>query len=202
MTHFRSLTSFISSKKKWVFGIGLSKTATTSLNDALEILGYRPIHLPPINRFDGHGQAQLAWPWWMNKFDAATDLSVAIMHQKLKKAFPNAKFIYTTRNIDAWLDSCRRHFTEELAAKRVEQKNFWVLELSKYFYGHLTYDEQSFKEAYERHDAEVRDSFNSEDLMIWDFTKEPTWDGICRFLDKPLPSVDFPKSNVGRRIIF
>lgn len=115
-------------KKPYVFGIGLSRTGTTSLNSALGILGFRSFHLPPITRIDGD-DCSFVWPWWMNKYDAATDLTVAAVFRDLNRRFPNAKFIYTTRDIDNWLISCEKHHSLNLLEMRVRQKNFHILEI-------------------------------------------------------------------------
>ena len=53
--------------RPFVFGIGLSKTGTTSLNDALEILGYAAFHLPPITSVTRAGGIEMKWPWWVYK---------------------------------------------------------------------------------------------------------------------------------------
>ena len=47
-----------------IFGIGLSKTGTSSLSEALEILGYSTVHFPST-------LSEIAY------YDAATDSTVA-----------------------------------------------------------------------------------------------------------------------------
>ena len=47
-----------------IFGIGLSKTGTSSLSEALEILGYSTVHFP-------RSLSEIAY------YDAATDSTVA-----------------------------------------------------------------------------------------------------------------------------
>ena len=55
-----------------IFGVGLPKTGTTSLSEALRILGYTSIHYP--TSFDQ-----------IKEFDSATDSFVAINYKKLDK---------------------------------------------------------------------------------------------------------------------
>jgi hypothetical protein len=186
-------------KRAFVFCVGLSKTGTTSLNDALDILGYNAIHLPPITKVDGKGEIGFDWPWWISKYDAATDLTVAVHYRKLKETFPNSKFIYTQRPEEAWLDSCSRHFTHELAATRVKQKLFFLLELTQAFYGSFLFDRDSYSKAYQKHEKEVLEFFDGDpNFMNFSLTQTPDWGPLCAFLGKPIPTLPFPASNRGR----
>ena len=190
---------YIPKNRPYVFGIGLSKTGTTSLNDALKILGFRAEHLPPSTRVDAQGKIILDWPWWLSKSNAATDLSIAAVFEELRALFPNARFIYTPRDLDKWLDSCRRHFTHELAARRVAQKNFHLMELSQAFYGSFLYDEDLYRAAYERHDQAVRTAFSGDPAFLeYNLISSADWAPLCEFLDLPVPDLPFPKSNKGR----
>ena len=74
-----------------VFGIGLSKTGTTSLSAALAILGYRSKHFPKDEDFA--------------RYDAFSDITVAMKFKTLDRFFPGSQFIYTVRDEPAWLAS-------------------------------------------------------------------------------------------------
>lgn len=196
---FYQYLGYVPKKRPYVFGIGLSKTGTTSLNDALNILGFRAEHLPPCAHVGAQGKISLDWPWWLSKSNAATDLTVAAVFEDLRDMFPNARFIYTPRNLDKWLDSCRRHFSHELAARRVEQKNFHLMELTHAFYGSYLYDEELYREAYLRHDHAVQKAFAGDNAFLeFDLTDNPSWDPLCEFLKLPIPDQPFPQSNKGR----
>lgn len=189
-------------QKAWVFNIGLSKTGTTSLNDALNVLGYNAYHLPPITRSEPRpgGKIDLEWTWWVHRYDALTDLSVAAVWRELDARYPNAKFIYTHRNIDKWLDSCRRHFTDALHQARIDQGQTYLNDLRIAFYGAESYDSDAFRAAYEAHDAAVRSHFSGrEDFFEYDLTSGAGWGPLCDFLGKPVPDTPFPASNVGQR---
>lgn len=186
--------------RAFVFGIGLSKTGTTSLNDALEILGYDAFHLPPVTHVDAEGQIHSRWPWWVYKYNALTDLTISVLHAELRETFPNARFIYTRRPIDPWLDSCRRHFTVELGEKRIEQDQVYLNTLCDAFYGSHVYDEPSYRAAYLKHDEEVMALHGGRsDFMLYDLTQNEGWEPLCDFLGKPVPDAPFPMSNKGRK---
>lgn len=187
-------------KRAFVFGIGLSKTGTTSLNDALEILGYNAFHLPPIAHLDTKGHFHSRWPWWMYKYDALTDLTVSVLHAELRDTFPNARFIYTRRPLEAWLDSCRRHFTPKLSQIRIAQNQIHLNDMCDAVYGNHIYDEPGYRAAYLKHDAEVMALHGGRsNFMLYDLTQGEGWGPLCSFLDKPVPDAPFPVSNKGRK---
>ena len=187
-------------KRPFVFGIGLSKTGTTSLNDALEILGYSAFHLPPIAHLDAQGKFHSRWPWWVYKYNALTDLTVSVLHAELRETFPNAQFIYTRRPLDPWLDSCRRHFTADLSQKRIVQDQVHLNDLCDAVYGYHIYDEPGYRNAYLKHDAEVMALHGGQpNFMVYDLTQGDGWAPLCDFLGKPVPDIDFPASNKGRK---
>ena len=76
-----------------IFGIGLSRTGTTSLTLALSELGLHAYHFP-------RGREVI------DSVDAATDTPVAAWYQDLDAAYPDSKFILTLRHRPEWLDSC------------------------------------------------------------------------------------------------
>lgn len=187
--------------RSFVFGIGLSKTGTTSLNDALGMLGYNAFHLPPITHVTPHGKIVGRWPWWVYKYDALTDMTVSVLHAELRETFPNARFIYTRRPIDPWLDSCKRHFTAELGQTRIEQGQVYLNELCDAFYGSHVYDEDAYRETYLRFDKDVMESYSGQDnFLLYDLTQtKDRWGPLCDFLGQPVPDAPFPMSNKGRK---
>lgn len=184
-------------ERRIVFGVGVSKTATTSLAEALRILGYKVFDNPPIVKVH-EGSLEMEWPWWVRDGDAMTDLSVAAVTHKLVELFPNALFIYTSRAMEPWLRSCRSHFTPELAEARIKQGSGWMNQLSEAFYGSATFDDADmFRQAYISHEERVHRIVPRNRLLSVDLTKSPRWDEICEFLGKPVPETAFPHSNIG-----
>ena len=100
-------------QKMKLFGLGLSKTGTTSLSSAFEILGFKSLHTPPIIN-SKNGEINFQWPWWLSKYDAMADLPVPYYYQYFDATYPNAKFILTVRDEAAWLRSCENHFDKKL----------------------------------------------------------------------------------------
>ena len=191
---------YLPRRRPFVFGIGLSRTGTTTLNDALRILGHRAYHLPPITRVEpGTGSIRLDWPWWMSRFDAATDMTVAVLFRELDATFPNARFVYTRRDRADWLDSCRRHFTEDLYRRKQALGHRHIIDVTRAFYGTPVFDEAAFAAAYDRHEAAVLAHFRGRRRFLdWALVESPGWQPLCRFLGRPAPAEPFPFSNRGR----
>lgn len=184
--------------KERIICIGLPKTATTSLCDALEVLGYRTFHYPPVARIE-NGECHLRWPWWMNKYDAIADNPVAALYRELHAKFPKAIFILSTREETAWLESCRKHFTLARAEAETRQGTFRVVQshaLNIHTLGANVFDPTTFIENYRRHAAEVRAYFKgNKHYFEIDIGAGQQWEHLCGILNKPVPSVDFPRSN-------
>lgn len=165
--------------KSKIFGIGLAKTGTTSLNDAFAILGIASIGCP----------TSIAS---IRRFDAATDGIVADQFEELDRVFPNSKFIYTVRDRDSWLRSYTRYRGRKLPASRAHQDKVERL------YGTTGTDRQVLLDSYERHDRHVREYFRDrpDDLLVMNICGgEADWESLCAFLGKPVPDVPFPASN-------
>lgn len=87
-----------------VFGVGLSKTATTSLTFALEILGFCTKHYPSLRYY----------PHWLRGIkkhvleedQAFSDITIIPFYKELDRKYPGSKFILTARDLDDWLESC------------------------------------------------------------------------------------------------
>ena len=85
-----------------IFGIGLCRTSTSSLSYALMQLGFKTWHAPAI--LDQNNFSNI-----VNKFDTLTDLwsVTSISYLDLYKSYPNAKYILTIRDTDAWSNSVK-----------------------------------------------------------------------------------------------
>lgn len=178
-----------------IFGIGLSKTGTSSLAHALEILGYRTKDYPGIERYVP-GDLACMDPALLASYDAFTDTPIPCFYRELDRAYPDARFILTVREREGWLKSCQKQFTEKLAAKQNEAHNRLFMDL----YGTTVFDAEKFAAGYERFVNGVMAYFaqRPRDLLVLDITGGEGWEKLCPFLGKPIPEQPFPKANVTR----
>jgi hypothetical protein len=193
-----------------IFGIGLSKTGTTSLAKALRCLGYRVSHYP-VAMVKHDGQEPSIDPTFISRFDALIDTPVSTLYKKLDILYPHSKFILTIRDSESWLRSCRKHFEKPAAYGKtrpdwwnVKEQGVWSDNSSDMVnswrlntYNTITFDEERFREAYDRHVTGVINNFKkrTNDLLIINICNGEGWETLCSFLDKPHPNKPFPFVN-------
>ena len=178
-----------------IFGIGLSKTGTTSLASALEMLGYRTRDYPGLTRYESGNLASIE-AQVLEEHDALTDTPIPSFYRELDRRYPGAKFILTVRDMDGWLLSCKKQFTAKQAEKQNDAHNRLFMDL----YGTTVFDDALFRRGYQRFAGGVLDYFHERprDLLVLDVAAGQGWKELCGFLGKPLPGLPFPKSNVTR----
>jgi Sulfotransferase domain len=174
-----------------VFGLGLSRTGTTSLTEALNLLGFRARHYPSLHYFLG---CQISLKEReLQEYDALTDISVIPFYKQLDKRFPGAKFILTERSVDEWLDSCKRfhRFKPEYKPSREDR------DVRRAVYGTVIFNREKFRAAYVRHRNDVLAHFaeRPNDLLLMDITAGQRWETLCPFLDRSEPDAQFPRLN-------
>jgi hypothetical protein len=178
-----------------VFGIGLSRTATTSLADALSLLGYNAAHWTnPLTH-------QILSDTDFYLFDASTDCSVSPEFERLYYLYPNAKFVLTQRNLDDWARSFWAHHRKvswagDMASfrKSFEARPFTdsEIEFALYTQG------PDIRDSYRAFETRVRNFFADKPngkLLNLDIAAGDGWPQLCAFLDKAVPDAPFPKLN-------
>lgn len=176
-----------------VFGIGLSKTGTHTLTSALEALGYRAIHYPdPRAMLEGRFEDAL------RGFNAATDISVSAFFRELDAAYPGSRFILTTRDEGAWLESVEDHRARRDALPI--EANCPKAEIRRRLYRSARFDREVYRAALTRHARDVAGYFADRpgDLLLVDICARPAWEPICEFLRCPVPDLPFPHRNARR----
>jgi hypothetical protein len=167
-----------------IFGIGLSKTGTISLENVFYTLGYTSIHYPRPPLCPDLIEV-------MKKFDAGSDSSVAYSYKELDVAFPGSKFILTTRSLKSWLRSYKHFLSEDFQYVGDEiVVQVGLLRDTKF-------NKKTFRKGFIKHHFEVKEYFKNRpnDLLIVDFSKGDGWEKICKFLNKPISDIPFPYTN-------
>ncbi len=172
-----------------VIGVGFQKTGTTSLREALKILGYRVKDntgraLIPILKGNYDKVLRL-----LANYDAVEDTPWYMIYKELDELIPNSKFILTIRDQESWYKSVRRHIGDLRSANHE-----WIYGRGK---GLPKEDKENTIAVYNKHNQEVIDYFadRPDDLIVIDFTKGDRWDKICHLLGKEIPTIPFPHYN-------
>lgn len=182
--------------KPKIFIIGLSKTGTTSIGDALALLGYKRLGWKDIrSRHLVHTWANGDYDALIDQtryFDAFEDLPWPFMYRQMAEMYPDATFVLSLRKDEqTWLRSMRRHVG----------RGSW--QPYSYFYGTTEVDgnEEIVLQSYRNHTDSVRMYFQDQphryaELNIDD--GDMNWEVLCKFAQCPegrVPSLGFPRSN-------
>jgi hypothetical protein len=171
-----------------VFGIGATKTGTSSLGAAMERLGFRHLgwnaylaesyeqgNLKPVLRAATRYDAFEDLPW------GAGDL-----YAVLAERFPRARFVLTVRDTASWSISHERHYSpgSDIAER------LWIRD-----YG-ARRDELIAE--YECRNEAIRSYFadQPERLLVLDVCGGEGWAALCPFLGLRVPAEPFPVMNV------
>lgn len=188
---YKQCEYLIRKKRLKIFCVGLSRTGTTSLTKALSILGYKAEHFDAyLFRYsEGKLNPKLQYA---AKSDALSDTPVARFYQEMDAGYPHAKFILTVREMDKWLESCRKHFWPGRFDHRPD-----LNQLHRDLYDATEFDREKFEKGYNKHQEEVLTYFKNrkDDLLILDICGGEGWERLCPFLKKPIPEKAFPKLN-------
>lgn len=181
-----------------VFGIGLHKTSTTSLNYAFKLLRLDSAHWKSVKwaRDIWVEMTETGRSPTLEQHYALSDLPIPMLFKELDKAYPGSKFILTVRNEEKWVQSVERHWSESNGFKSTWKKaeNFGQ-EVHKLLYGQYEFDRNVMLERYRRHNQEVLEYFKGrpQDLLVMDMDQgQAGWLELCGFLKLPIPSEPYP----------
>lgn len=172
-----------------IFCIGLPRTGTVSLSVLLRKLGINTEHAPcqlELEYYRGDTAAYTDTPIWVPEY-----------FKKFEQSFPDAKFIYTYRDINKWIASIRRQrfFTsKEMLVEPADEFAYTTV------FG-FPFRRKKWQDAYNRHCDEVFELFRDKPhkLLSIDITQNCDerikWSEICRFLEVPMPHEPFPHKN-------
>ena len=179
-----------------IFGIGMHKTATTSLDAALTALGFESAHWKSAHwaKKIWHEMQAGRSPTLESSY-AVCDLPIPVLYKELDRAYPGSKFILTVRDEAGWIKSVRNHWDREHNRFRAGwDSDPFTHKIHREIYGQKNFDEAVFLERYRRHNAEVKEYFKGRprDLLVMDMDGGAGWYELCAFLGEPVPQAQYP----------
>ncbi len=161
-----------------IFGVGLSRTGTTSLNEALIMLGIPAMHFPQsFEDIENHR--------------ASTDSPIALQFAALDEYFPGSLFVLTRRDMGEWLHSVEKYWAsfDHFAFSPN------IVDLHKKLYGSANFDRDLYAQAYAHHCDRVVKHFASrpDDLLQIEICAGAGWGPLCEFLQTSVRSDPFPR---------
>ncbi len=195
-----------------VIGAGYGRTGTLSLKAALEHLGYVKCH-HMIEVLQNPGEADLwmaaagrvsrgevvDWETLLEGYRATVDWPACHFYRELAKHYPRAKVVLTVRDPLAWYQSMTattlKVIQEGLASGRIdpEKGNLGTELVVKAAFNGILDDPEHGVEAFKRHTREVESAIEPDRLLIFDVREG--WAPLCAFLDRPVPTEPFPRTN-------
>ncbi len=204
-----------------VLGTGLGRTGTMSLKMALEHLEggkcfhmvelmKEPHRLPYLKKRTKEGKVD--WESLFEGFNCCVDYPICLYYKELIEVYPNLKIVHTLRDSESWYDSVKEtiykgkpkngkdilrmifnmirssDFRKVAPVFRFADEVIWSGQFQSRF------EDKAFAiSIYERHLEEVKAFVPKENLLLFDVREG--WSPLCRFLNKPVPNVPFPKTN-------
>jgi len=172
-----------------IFGIGLPRTGTTSLNIALNRLGIPSIHFPfSLYEFSDFKI--------LDQYVGFVDTPIPALYQQLDQLCPNAGFILTTRPVEQWLASMEWLLREGpyIWGRKVTYDDYLID-----FWGSKNFDSSLYIARYQSFHAEVMNYFEGrDDLLVLDLDIGYGYQELCYFLDLPIPYWEYPRNNEKR----
>lgn len=217
-------------KKEKVFGIGLSRTGTTSLNGALIELGYNSKHFPNEIIYNTSFKVRirerivhLLWKFpltrkikkrFIEKILKDTKNNLILKKDEIRKwdALTDTPVTRFYKQIDEGFPNSKFILTTrnietwlnscEKIFNLNEYRTACTAQLHKDLYNSLVFDRAKFKKAFLKHEKEVFRYFNNreKDLLILNIEEGDGWEKLCNFLKKPIPNKKFPHENKSSKI--
>lgn len=207
--------------------LGLGRTGTASMRAAMKELGYVDtyhmmscsIENPPDAlmwmdalraKYDGVGApfTRADWDQLLGNCQAVCDWPAVAFAKELIEAYPEAKVILTTRDVDSWHASTLRTVYWRVTDPELYMLHYvsWAASmyypmLKKFFDTFFLGDfEGRGKEVYLRHYDEVRSLVPKDNLL--EFRVQEGWEPLCKFLGEKVPmGCKFPNVNDNRDFV-
>lgn len=190
-----------------VVGAGFSRTGTSSLKEALEILGFGPCyHMHEVFLKPEHvpvwASASTKAPDWRQLFHgyaSAVDAPTCHFWEQIHTAFQGSKVILTERDHDDWYDSFYATVYQVLRdpslttpSERAVIEMVKKLELKTIFANQFE-DKAYAIDVYKAHNEHVKNTLFPKDLLVFNVSKG--WKPLCKFLKVDVPNEAFPNKN-------
>ncbi|KAL1967475.1 hypothetical protein VTN77DRAFT_3260 [Rasamsonia byssochlamydoides] len=202
-----------------VLALGVGRTGTASLRQALQRLGYvntyhmmsASVENPPdclmwhdalCAKYDGVGEfGRKEWDQLLGDCQAVCDWPACAFAKELIEAYPNAKVILTTRDVDSWHASVMKTVywrvtdpEHKFVARYSWAAGMYYPMLKKFFDTFFRGDFPNLgKQVYLEHVEEVRRLVPPERLL--EYKISDGWGPLCEFLGEEVPDTPFPQGN-------
>ena len=184
-----------------VIGAGFGRTGTLSMKQALETLGLGPCHhmkevmarpeQKALWRAAARGEV-VDWDAAFAGYGSALDWPAAYFWRQLSAYYPDAKVLLTVRSAESWYESISNTLLKTLESS-TDPDSVGLRMIAEGVFGGRLGDRAHAIAVYEKNTAEVQATIPRRRLLT--YRLGDGWQPLCRFLDKPVPKVPFPRTN-------
>jgi len=192
-----------------IIGVGLGRTATKSLKDALEILSFGPCYhmmelpLKPERVAlwqEAADTGKTDWEALFEGYNACVDWPAAYYWRELADFYSNAKVVLSVRSAESWAKSIQSTIFPRLRAipdlppglQRDRREMVYDIVVKQTFNERLD-DSDYVISVFNDHNAEVQRTIAPERILTHDAAHG--WEPLCRFLDASVPDQPYPFTN-------
>ena len=190
-----------------VIGAGVGRTGTYSLKLAINQIGLGPCHhmeevlhnmSVQVPLWSAAASGQPDWPRIFLGYRSTVDWPTACFFRDLVKEFPAAKFVLTVRDPERWADSFNATIYKLLGSvdEAPQEKRAW-LEMASEVIAKTGFppglDRDALVKAFISHNEAVKEAVPASRLL--EFQVKDGWQPLCNFLEVPVPTTDFPRTN-------
>jgi hypothetical protein len=188
-----------------VVGAGLGRTGTNTLKGALEqLLGGTCHHMREVfahpDEIEVWRDAALGtmpdWTTFLVGYTAQVDWPGASFYRELADAFPDAIVLLSLRDPDEWFRSANNTIFTPIGRDVPEGEDAWHDMIQAVFRARFCTDfgdPVAMKQAFVRHNDEVRDTIPRDRLVEW--RVDDGWAPICDALGVATPAGPLPVTN-------
>lgn len=157
----------------------------------MELLGYKSLHWGGIETRDAVRRAYKERRPILDYLDPAYEAfsnieMVAARFKLVDRQYPGSFFVYTSRPVDDWVASRKRHVI----------LNHYKKSIGEYDGDNLILEEQAWREYFLRHRRRVLKYFTGRPEFIeLDTATQSKWEPLCDLLQRPVPDAPYPHTN-------
>ena len=197
-----------------VIGAGYGRTGTTTLQAALEQLGFGPCYKTMYTRlwhsrlWEAAAKGELRdWDHIFHGYRSAVDWPACTFYEQIAKAYPDAKVILTVRDPERWYESMKK--TVYQGYRWISSPIFNITRIVPVWYhtgkvfekvvwddtfGSCFEDKKHAIGIFHRHTEEVKARIAPERLLVYEVKQG--WEPLCTFLGVDVPTdTPFPHRN-------
>ncbi|MEM7564228.1 MAG: sulfotransferase family protein [Pseudomonadota bacterium] len=186
-----------------LIGAGLGRTGTASLKVALEELGHgRCYHMSEVLQNPASTQdwidaanGNADWEKIFSGYTATVDNPGCGFWRQLADYYPDAKVILTIRDANKWFESTNETIHSLQFANFIKDSP-WGEMVQKTVYDTMEnrmQDRDFMVSFFNNRSEEIIQTIASDRLLV--YRVKEGWEPLCKFLDLPVPSIEFPWVN-------